>query len=200
MMSPPPADPSSPQPPAGSAAPDAPAPSDLDPERLAAAALRGGEPERRARLTIEMVRAGRSLGIASSLLSHACAERLGLHDTDWECVSLLDESDGRALTAGQLAELTGLTSGAITGVIDRLEAKGFVARVRDPADRRRIIVELRGPKMGEVAPILAGMMRDMVALQADYGDDDLATLVEVLDRAGRVIRRHALAIRAEGRR
>jgi DNA-binding MarR family transcriptional regulator len=82
---------------------------------------------------VAMVRAGRSLGSASSMLSHACAERLGLHATDWECVSLLDDARPEALTAGQLAELTGLTSGAITGVIDRLEVKGFAVRSRDPA-------------------------------------------------------------------
>jgi DNA-binding MarR family transcriptional regulator len=174
-------------------------PSPLDPDELAGAALPDDATPGRARLTAAMVRAGRSLGGASSMFSHACAERLGLHATDWECVSLLDDARPEALTAGQLAELTGLTSGAITGVIDRLEAKGFAVRSRDPADRRRIIVELQAAKMQEVAPILTGMIRDMIALQADYSDHDLANVVDMLERAGHVLRRHARAIRADSR-
>jgi DNA-binding MarR family transcriptional regulator len=56
------------------------------------------------------------------MLLAACADRLGLHSTDWGCVLLLNEALPEPRTAGQLAELTGLTTGAVSGVVDRLEA------------------------------------------------------------------------------
>ena len=86
----------------------------------------------RDQLRLALLHAGRALGNSSAMLSHACAERLGLHATDWECVNLLNEALPDALTAGRLAELTGLSTGAVTGVLDRLEADGFVRRERDP--------------------------------------------------------------------
>lgn len=153
----------------------------------------------RDRLRAELVAAGRALGNSSAMLNHACAERLGIHATDWECVSLLNEALPASLTAGQLAELTGLSTGAITGVIDRLESAGFVRRERDPADRRRVIVRLSPAKMVEVVPLFAGMLADMVALQQRYSEQDLAKFVELLTAAGDILRRHALAIRAASR-
>src|SRR5450755_2476708 len=73
------------------------------------------------------------------LFSQAVADRLGLAVTDAEALEQL-AAMGRA-TAGQIAELTGLTTGAATRMIDRLEQSGFVRRGADPADRRRVIVE-----------------------------------------------------------
>ena len=162
---------------------------------MAAAAPSSSSPDRD-RLQAELVAAGRALGNSSAMLSHACAERLGIHATDWECVSLLNEALPASLTAGQLAELTGLSTGAVTGVIDRLESAGFVRRERDPADRRRVIVRLSAEKMGEVIPLFAGMLADMVALQKRYSEDDLAKFVDLLTVAGDILRRHALAILA----
>jgi DNA-binding MarR family transcriptional regulator len=150
----------------------------------------------RPQLTAALVRAGRALGSSSSMFSHACAERLGLHATDWECVTLLEDAGPGALTAGQLAELTGLTTGAITGVIDRLEAAGFATRARDPADRRRVVVRLNGPKVNEAGPIIGGMVADMISLQAGYSDAELTAVVQLLGRASEILRTHALAIRA----
>lgn len=149
--------------------------------------------------TESLVNAGRALGHASSMFNHACAERLGLHPTDWECVTLLDDAAPGGLTAGQLAELTGRTTGAITGVIDRLEAAGFARRARDPADRRRVVVELDPTKLGEAAPVIGGMIADMIALQAEFSDDELRAVVDVLTRAGGILRAHALVIRAQTR-
>src|ERR687898_2948115 len=63
----------------------------------------------------------------------------GLHVTDHKCLDLIRQYG--AMPAGRLAELTGLTTGAVTGIIDRLEKAGYVRRADDPKDRRRIIVE-----------------------------------------------------------
>ncbi|RSM43017.1 transcriptional regulator [Amycolatopsis balhimycina DSM 5908] len=69
------------------------------------------------------------------------AEQMGLSGTDHKTFDLVGQSDG-PLTAGRIAELTGLSTGAVTGVIDRLERVGLVRRVRDLEDRRKVLVEV----------------------------------------------------------
>jgi DNA-binding MarR family transcriptional regulator len=155
----------------------------------------GAAPERRAELSAALLVAGRSLGNSSSMLLNACAERLGLHSTDWGCVLLLNEALPTPLTAGQLAELTGLTTGAVTGVLDRLENAGYVRRERDPADRRRVIVQLVPEEMARIQPMFDGMIADMVAMHRDYSDDELAVIVEMLTRSSEILRTHARRIR-----
>jgi DNA-binding MarR family transcriptional regulator len=155
----------------------------------------GAAPERRAELSAALLVAGRSLGNSSSMLLNACAERLGLHSTDWGCVLLLNEALPTPLTAGQLAELTGLTTGAVTGVLDRLENAGYVRRERDPADRRRVIVRLVPEEMARIQPMFDGMIADMIAMHRDYSDDELAVIVEMLTRSSEILRTHARRIR-----
>src|SRR4030095_3865035 len=77
---------------------------------------------------------------ATVLFHAAIAEQLGLNATDHKAADLLMQRG--PLSAGALAELAGVTTGSVTGMIDRLERAGWVRRTRDPADRRRIIVAL----------------------------------------------------------
>ncbi len=140
------------------------------------------------------MRAGRALGHASAMLNHAAAERLGLNPNDWECLSMLFEHG--AVTAGRLAELTGLTTGAITGLVDRLESAGYARRRRDTCDRRRVIVELVPSAMVDVMPLLEPMLAELAELHEQYSAEQLTLVVESLSRAASVLRRHALRIRA----
>ncbi|GHH55237.1 MarR family winged helix-turn-helix transcriptional regulator [Lentzea cavernae] len=79
---------------------------------------------------------------ALTVMFHArVAEQMGLSATDEKCLDLAMRADG-PLTAGRIAELSGLSTGAVTGVIDRLERAGYVRRVRDPHDRRKVLVEV----------------------------------------------------------
>ena len=79
--------------------------------------------------------------VARALVFHeAAAERLGINATDLKCLELAVGED--EITPTRLAELTGLTSGAITGVLDRLERRGIVRREADPDDRRRVVVRV----------------------------------------------------------
>src|SRR4030081_192565 len=97
-------------------------------------------PEKRAALIQEMfgeIRAGQR---ATDAIDEASGRLLGINRTDGHCMDLLDERG--QMTAGHLAEATGLTTGAITAVLDRLEKLGYVHRIRDTADRRRVLVEL----------------------------------------------------------
>jgi DNA-binding MarR family transcriptional regulator len=78
----------------------------------------------------------------------AVADRIGLPVTDLQCIGALSESG--PLTSGQLAELMGLTTGAITRVVDRLERDGYVRREPDPSDRRRVILHLEPGRADEL--------------------------------------------------
>jgi len=81
----------------------------------------------------ELLTAVRHMSLETMLLSAVVAERIGINPTDLTWLALIGP-DGE-VTAGELAELSGLTTGAVTGLIDRLERAGFVERKRDPEDR-----------------------------------------------------------------
>jgi DNA-binding MarR family transcriptional regulator len=123
------------------------------------------------------------------LHSQAMASKLGINSTDLECLDLV--AFGRDVTAGVLAEATGLTTGAITGVIDRLERAGLVRRERDDNDRRKVIVVATSLMQRRAEP-LGGPMREAVAeVLARYDDDQLKflrqALGEVCDAAKKAI-------------
>src|SRR3954453_9882582 len=82
----------------------------------------------------------RTAGNQDSAFDNLAAEKLGLNRTDLHCINIIENSGG--LTAGELAAEAGLTSGAVTGVIDRLERAGYARSVSDPADRRRVKLEV----------------------------------------------------------
>lgn len=88
----------------------------------------------------ELISAFRASGNQDNAFDKLAAERLGVHDTDLHCLNIIENSG--ELSAGELATQAGLTPGAITGVIDRLDRAGFARRVRDPNDRRRVTVQV----------------------------------------------------------
>ena len=96
-------------------------------------------------------------------------------------------------TAGQLAELTGLTTGAITGMLKRLEEAGVVRRESDPEDGRRVIVRLVAEKEDALPVSGAGDAWDDVV--ARYDDEQLALLVEFLQRGNALTREEMLRLR-----
>src|SRR5262245_65949795 len=87
-----------------------------------------------------VLRSLRRVNLQGSFFGQTVAIRFGLSESDIETLEEL--IDIGASTAGKLSEVTGLTSGAVTRVIDRLEQAGYVRRVPDPTDRRRVIVEV----------------------------------------------------------
>jgi DNA-binding MarR family transcriptional regulator len=86
----------------------------------------------------ELVREFRRSSNQDKAFDSLAAERLGVNETDLHCLNIIENSGG--LSAGQLATQSGLTAGAVTGVVDRLERVGFARRIPDPADRRRVRV------------------------------------------------------------
>jgi len=115
------------------------------------------------------------------LYSQAVAERLGINSTDLECLDFIVMRG--AVTAGELAELTGLTTGAITGVIDRLERAGFARRERDSSDRRKVHVRPLPTVERRIVPLFRPMERAVLSALSGYSDKELALLLDFFARA-----------------
>jgi DNA-binding MarR family transcriptional regulator len=115
----------------------------------------------------------------SVLLSQIIADRVGLSPSDLECMGFLE--DGGPMTAGRLAELTGLTSGAVTRMIDRLERARYVRRRSDAADRRKVLVALVPGRAKEFERFYGPMARGATEFLARYSDAELALIAELLD-------------------
>jgi DNA-binding MarR family transcriptional regulator len=91
-------------------------------------------------LVDELIREFRTSGNQDNAFDHLAAERLGVNKGDLHCLNIIENNHG--LSAGELADRSGLTPGAVTGVIDRLERAGYARRVPDPNDRRRVTIEV----------------------------------------------------------
>lgn len=151
-------------------------------------------PERRARFaTIESEM--RHLVAAIVLFNQALGDHLDLNPTDLQALGLLLERG--PLGAGQLATRAGLTTGTITGVVDRLERAGYARRAADPADRRRVIVEpLVARAEAEIAPLYATLGAAMADACADYSDADLTLIADFLARIHPLNRAETAKLRA----
>jgi DNA-binding MarR family transcriptional regulator len=127
----------------------------------------------------------RDLSTAAIMLHQAVADRLGLNVTDHKCAGILCRTG--PISAGELAERTGLTTGAITGVIDRLEKAGFVRRARDPKDRRRVIVEPFPERIErEIGPLFASLAGRVAELCAGYTVEELGLILDFTRRSSQV--------------
>jgi DNA-binding MarR family transcriptional regulator len=156
----------------------------------------GAGPRERAELELAFATAMRRTGSLMQLMGQAAADRIGINNTDLNCLNILSFSGH--MTAGELAKATGLTTASITGVIDRLEEAGFVRRERDPHDRRRVVVRLSLDKaVSEVASVFAPMLRDWREMAARYSDDELRLIVDFYGRVEQVFRKHLIRLRDE---
>jgi DNA-binding MarR family transcriptional regulator len=127
----------------------------------------------------------RRLSTATILFHQAIADRLGMNVTDHKCADILERAG--PMTAGELAQRTGLTTGAITGVIDRLEKAGFARRTQDPGDRRRVIIEPILKQIERViGPLFESMARSAGELCARYSTEELAVICDFTARACRM--------------
>lgn len=127
------------------------------------------------------------------LFDATVADAAGMSRTDWRCLDLLGTRG--PLTAGQLAEAMRLTSGAVTGLIDRLEAAGLVRRVRDGGDRRRVIVELSDEVARRAAPVYGPLVRDSDAALEAFTNDEIETILRYLVATRAILQRHTERVR-----
>ena len=132
-------------------------------------------PEREG-LIAAVIQQGRRMSTRTVVFHAAIADRLGLNASDHKCADLICNETG-PITAGRLAEITGLSTGAITGVVDRLEKAGFVARVPDPSDRRRVVVQGTDDRAPDMQHLFVPMMEGMAKLCEAYTNEQLALIV-----------------------
>ena len=138
----------------------------------------------------------REMSTETIMFHQAVADILGLHITDHKCLDFIYRFG--AMPAGRLAELTGLTTGAITGIIDRLEEAGYVRRTNDPKDRRRTIVEpTRNKKLEKKIEVLFIPLRDrMHKLLSSYSDSELAFLLDATTKMLEQTREESIKLRS----
>jgi DNA-binding MarR family transcriptional regulator len=157
--------------------------------------LSSGSQEKRAALLEELARELRQFNGLGASFFRAAAARIGMTVTDMQVMDILDSTG--PTTAGQLADLTGLTTGAITGMLNRLEEAGLVRRERDPNDGRRVIVRLEGDKkeMHEIGPIFASIGKAWDDMASHYDDEQIAFLLEFLKRSNTISRKEMVRLR-----
>jgi DNA-binding MarR family transcriptional regulator len=123
----------------------------------------------------------------------AIADHLGMNRTDMRCIDLIDQAGG--MTAGELARAAGLTSGAVTAVVDRLERAGMARRVADPSDRRRVRIEAT-PHLWELTgPLMEPFLSEGATILDDFSTDELERLNQLLQRVIDVQAKHIERIR-----
>lgn len=119
---------------------------------------------------------------ATDRFDQAVADSIGVNRTDMRCMDVIQREG--PVTAGRLAEATGLTTGAITSVLDRLERAGVARRVRDASDRRRVLVEATEAALAGAAEYYGGHMKLSERMYRRYTVEQLALLLEFV-REGR---------------
>jgi DNA-binding MarR family transcriptional regulator len=140
-----------------------------------------------------VLRSLRRVNLQGSLFGQTVAIRFGLTESDIEALEVLIDSG--AATAGRLSELMGLTTGAVTRVIDRLEQAGYVRRTPDPTDRRRVIVEVIPDKVAAVEATMARVGEASAPEIGHYSEAELAVINDFLTRMAAITREEATALR-----
>ena len=150
--------------------------------------------ERRRQLVNEIKKAMQDQQGQSTILSDAIADRLAVTPTDLEVLGTL--ALGGPLSAGDLAKRTGLTSGAITRLIDRLEARGIARRRADPQDRRRVLVEITAMAHKAAEPFYGPIESESESLLSGYSEKELELILDFARRSYEFAKRHTERVEA----
>ena len=148
---------------------------------------------KKSELIDELVREFRTSGNQDDAFDNVAAQRLGVNETDLHCLNIVENAGG--ITAGKLALLSGLTTGAVTGVIDRLERHGFARRVQDPEDRRRVRIEVTRAFYARADKIWGPVRADWGRALAKFSNEELKLITEFLRASNEVGRRHLDRVR-----
>src|ERR1700749_4241751 len=148
-----------------------------------------GDPRKRNELERQVgMEVGREIGARTILFHQAMANLAGVSVTDLKCLDYVDRVGD--VTAGDLARLTGLTTGAITAAIDRLEKAGLARRERSETDRRKVFIRLcQSPAMAKIGPIYDELGKEMSGLAERYSTRELETVKDFCDRCIEIMRR-----------
>jgi DNA-binding MarR family transcriptional regulator len=143
----------------------------------------------------DLTAANRRYQQATDALDQAASELLGINRTDARCIDIVLQQ--RRITAGELARAAGLSPGAVTTALDRLERAGYARRVRDPEDRRRVLVEPT-EEIAELAKIVYGpLRRSGSVLMQRFSDRELKAITEFFEGAAEIQLERALEVREQ---
>jgi DNA-binding MarR family transcriptional regulator len=139
----------------------------------------------------------REMSIEAVMFHQALADELGLYITDHKCVDIIHRFG--AMPAGRLGEMTGLTTGAITGMIDRLEKAGYARRTNDPKDRRKTIVEpiINKKLERKIEMTFTPLHERMHKVLSSYSDNELNFLMEAMTQLTKQTREESKRLRSQ---
>ena len=146
----------------------------------------GESKRRRSRVTVDLLR---ELAASFDALNNAASPHAGLNRTDLRALDIIAMQE--SLTAGQLAARLKLTTGAITGVLDRLERAGHAVRTHDSGDRRRVVVQPTHQAEDRGQLIFMGLADDLERLLAEYTDDERQAIDGLLRQVNRAVAERA---------
>jgi DNA-binding MarR family transcriptional regulator len=140
----------------------------------------------------------REMSTEAVIFHQALADELGLHITDHKCMDIIHRFG--AMPAGRLGEMTGLTTGAITGMIDRLEKAGYVRRTNDPKDRRKTIVEpIRNKKLErKIEMTFTPFHERMHKVLSSYSENELTFLLDAMTELIKQTHEESKRLRSQG--
>jgi DNA-binding MarR family transcriptional regulator len=136
---------------------------------------------------------GREIGARTILFHQAVANLVGVSVTDMKCLDYVDR--GGDVTAGDLARMTGLTTGAITAALDRLEKAGLARRERSETDRRKVFIRInQSPAAERIAPVFEALSKETAQLVTHYTTRELEVIKDFCERCIEMMRRQTEAV------
>lgn len=166
-------------------------------EALHCPAVRPSVAAAQTELDADVLMSGRALATSQIMFHTQVAEVLGLSISDYRCLEVVLRS-AEPVTAGTLAEQSGLTTGAVTGVIDRLERAGYVNRVRDAHDRRRVLVRAVPEAMGQYLWIFEALTARFQGLAAEFSPAELDVVRRYHGRVREILLDESVRLRDSG--
>jgi DNA-binding MarR family transcriptional regulator len=143
----------------------------------------------------QVAREMRLMSSFDALFSQAVADRVGVHSTDIETLDLLNVLG--PMTAGRLSQLTGLSTGATTRLVDRLVRAGFVRREPDDQDRRRVIIAPVPENLGDVGKLYVPLMDKLGAVWSSFSDEELTVILRFARNSNNAVSEANAIVRAE---
>lgn len=137
---------------------------------------------------------GRIMSTQTVFLHQAIAQTVGLNATDTKCIDLILRGPQDGVTAGWLSQMTGLTTGAITHILDRLEKRGFLERTRDTRDRRKVFVRVRLETLEPLMPKYEAIGKAYLAFVEQYSDKDLQLICDYLEKTSAISERELMKL------
>ena len=125
---------------------------------------------------------GREISAQTIFFHEVAARKMGLNATDTRCLDLISRAEPSEVTAGDVCRATGLTTGAVTGILDRLEKARLVERMRDTDDRRRVIVRPLPEAAARLGNVYEGLGAAMAKLASGYRTTELELISDFLER------------------